>query len=450
MKLTVIGAGGIRMPLFVRSLLRRIENGATIETLAMNDIQPERLAIMGKLARHLVAESGVKLDVVVEPDLDKALAGSDAVVTTIRPGFEAGRIADENICKAAGILGQETVGAGGFAMAARAIPDLLAICARVRAVCPQAMILNFTNPAGIVTQALQDAGYDNVVGICDSADNVKDYVALSFDVDPSRIRTRVFGLNHLSATTQVWIDDEDVTAKLMADDTFLEKWFGIFGADLVRKLGALPNEYLYYYLLPEQAVPAVLAEPEGRGAKVLRITERFFAGAKDPQTADDPAALLKLHAACMSDRESSYMEYAWKDTDRGQRPDHHLAEGEGYAGVALNVIEGKWRAPVELALIVPNRGAVDWLAHSDVAEITCRVDANGITPIAPNVVPPMMEKLVHEMRVFESLTVLTVRHQNKRLAKWALSSHPLVGMRNIVEKVLDKFAATHPAVGSIK
>ncbi|MDP8222126.1 MAG: hypothetical protein P9L99_02090 [Candidatus Lernaella stagnicola] len=450
MKLTVVGAGGIRMPLFVRSLLRRIKRGTRVDTLAMFDIRPDRLEFMGPLARFLAEEAGVDLRVDVSPDLDTALAGADAVVTTIRPGFEEGRIADERICTEAGILGQETVGAGGFAMAVRAIPELLAICRRAKAVCPAAVVLNFTNPAGIVTQALQDAGYANVIGICDSADNVKDFVALSYDIDPTRIATRVFGLNHLSATTHVSVDGEDITAKLMADDAFLNKWFGIFGVDLVRELGAFPNEYLYYYLLPEQAVPNVLAETETRGQKVKRITDRFFAGAREGRIAEDPAALLALHTQCMSDRESSYMEYAWKETDAGQRPDHHLAEGEGYAGVALDVIDAKWTTPKEIALIVPSRGAVDWLAHYDIVEITCRVDANGATPIAPDAVPPRLRELVSEIRVFETLTVLTARHRSTRLAKWALAAHPLVAMRSVAERVLEEFAATHPAVGELR
>lgn len=450
MKLTVVGAGGIRMPLFVRSLLRRIKAGTRVDTLAMTDIRADRLMIMGRLARHLAETAGVDLDVQIETDLDAALTGADAVVTTIRPGFEVGRITDERICVDAGLLGQETVGAGGFAMAMRAIPELVEIASRAKTICPNAVLLNFTNPAGIVTQALRDAGFSQAIGICDSADNVKDFVALSYDIDPSRITTRVFGLNHLSATTTVTVDGEDITKKLMDDDAFLQRWFGIFGVDLVRDLGAFPNEYLYYYLLPEQALAGVLAEKETRGEKVLRITQRFFAGAADPQIADDPEKLLQLHAACMSDREASYMEYAWKDTDAGQRPDHHLAEGEGYAGVALNVIEATWRHPMDIALIVPNRGAVDWLADGDVIEVTCRVDENGVEPLPPDTIPPRLQELVREVKIFETLTVLASRHGSRRVGKWALSAHPLIVLRNLVERVYDRFAQAHPAIGALR
>lgn len=446
MKLTVIGAGGIRMPLFVRSLLRRVERGAAIKEFALTDIRPDRLEVMGRLTRHLVNQAGDPFDVTVTENLDEALTGAQAVVTTIRPGFEQGRITDEVICKNASILGQETVGAGGFAMTARSVPDLLHICKRTRAVADNARILNFTNPAGMVTQALHDAGYDEVVGICDSADNVKDYVALSYDVDVHRIRTRVFGLNHLSATMQVWIDDEDVTEKLMNDDAFLEKWFGIFGIDLVRTLGAFPNEYLYYYLLPSKAVPAMLNESETRGQKVLKLTEAFFAKVGKLE----PEALLAHHADCIGKREASYMEYAWKDTDGKQRPDHHLAEGEGYAGVALDVLEASTQQAGEIALSMPNRGAVHWLAHHDVVEITCRVDADGITPIAPPHVPPRLEALVREVKIFETLTVLALRHQSKRAAMWALSAHPLVGFHSSAEKVFAKFAAAHETIGALQ
>jgi 6-phospho-beta-glucosidase len=450
MKLTLVGGGGIRTPLFVRSLLRRVARGSRIDRLALTDIRPERLAIMGRLTQRLITQSGLALAVDVEPELDRALAGAGAVVTTIRPGFEIGRVQDELICREAGILGQETVGAGGFAMAARSIPDLLHIAARVRAVAPGARILNFTNPSGIVTQALADQGFGEVIGICDSADNVKEYIATQFGVAPARIRSRVFGLNHLSATMQVWIDGEDVTAKLLADDAFVDRWFGIFGRELVRELGAFPNEYLFYYLLPEKAVPAVLAEPETRGQKVVRLTDRFFARANEPGALDDPDALLAFHAACLAERDATYMEYAWKETAAKQRPDHHLAEGEGYAGVALDVLEAAETGGGEIALSVPNRGAIPWLAQHDVVEITCRVDADGAHPLPPPVVPSRLEALVRQVKIFETLTVLAVLHRSKQTAEWALAAHPLVGRVDAAKKVLRRFMKAHAALGGLR
>jgi 6-phospho-beta-glucosidase len=433
------------MPLFVRSLLRRVKRGSPVAVLSLTDVRPDRLEIMGRLAQGLAEQAGAPLRVEIEPELESAAAGADAVVTTVRPGFEEGRIADELICRRHGALGQETVGAGGFAMAARSIPALLDICRRVRAAAPEATILNFTNPSGLCTQALRDAGFDRVIGICDSADNVKEYVAVSFGVDPARLRSRVFGLNHLSATTQVWLDGEDITARLMANDVFLMKWFGVFGVERVRRLGAFPNEYLYYYLLPEQALAAVSAEKETRGQKVKRLTDRFFAGATDPATAGDPAKLLALHAACLADREASYMEYAWKDTADGKRPNHQLAEGEGYAGVALDVLEARWEKPQEMALIVPNRGAVGWLAAGDVIEVTCRVDAAGVAPLPPTQIPPRVADLVSRVRIFETMTALAIRHRCARTARWALAAHPLVQSDELAARLYDDFAAAHSA-----
>jgi 6-phospho-beta-glucosidase len=445
MKLTVVGAGGIRMPLFVRSLLRRVRRGAPVETLGMTDIQPERLAIMERLARHLIDRAGARIAVQADLELDRALAGADAVVLTIRPGFEEGRIADEAICRRRGVLGQETVGAGGFSMAARAIPQLVDICRRVQAVAPQATILNFTNPSGICTQALHDAGFGQTVGICDSADNVKEYVAMSWDIPLDRIRSRVFGLNHLSATTQVWVDGKDVTAQLMNDDAFIDKWFGIFGRDRVRRLGAFPNEYLYYYLMPAESLAATAAEKESRGQKVKRTTDRFFAGAADPHVGGDPEKLLALHTACLDDRSASYMEYAWKETADGHRPNHQLAEGEGYAGVALDVIEGRWRGPAEMALIYPNRGTVDWLACGDIVETTCRVDAHGVAPLPPPPISGALAKIVRQVRIFESLTAMSVRLRDASVARWALASHPLVGA-DLAGQLFADFAAAHAAL----
>ncbi|MBZ0271157.1 6-phospho-beta-glucosidase [bacterium] len=446
MHLAIVGGGGIRTPLFVESVLARQKKTRVIDRVTLHDIQPRRLSIIEPMARGLIERSGVPLTLSVTTDLDEALAGADIVVTTVRAGFERGRILDERIALDEGCIGQETVGAGGFAMALRSIPVVLDVARRLFDANPGAWLLNFTNPAGIVTQALHDAGYERAIGICDSANALARDAAAYLGASPRDVRLSVFGLNHLSLAWKAEIGGEDVVPRLIEDDAFLGRFLALYEPGRLRGLGALPNEYLYYYLYADAAYAHLKREEKTRGEKVLAMNERFFGGAFDGANVRSFDELTELHRAVLRSRHETYMDYAWKETAQKARPEEKLhVTGEGYAGVALDFIDALAAdAPARIVLNYRNGGAIPFFAHSDVAELSYDVFDGTLTPApAPRGMDAGFAKLLTRVKAYENLTCLCARTGDRDLAADVLSLNPLVPSRAVAARLVERFTREH-------
>ena len=197
MKLTLIGGGGVRSPLFVNSTLKRAER-LRLDELCLMDVDADKLAIIGNVCQMVARARNSPVRITTTTDARQAITGADYVVTSIRVGNEMGRINDERIALRHGVLGQETTGPGGFAMALRSIPAILGYAALIEELSPQAWMFNFTNPAGLVTQALRDAGFERSVGICDGANEAQHAVASYLDRPLDAVQHEMYGLNHLS------------------------------------------------------------------------------------------------------------------------------------------------------------------------------------------------------------------------------------------------------------
>ncbi|KXK20827.1 MAG: glycoside hydrolase family protein [Chloroflexi bacterium OLB15] len=221
MKLTIIGGGGVRTPRLIPSLIKRAARLDLTEVWLM-DTDAEKLSLIGGLCQTLAREAPFKL--ALTTDAHAAINGANHVITAVRPGLEKGRATDERICFAHGVLGQETTGAAGFAMAMRSIPAILEYARLVAEIgAPGAWIYNFTNPAGLVAQALHDSGIERIVGICDSANGAQHAVSRYLNVPNERVHHTVYGLNHLSWTPRVQVDKdasggEDVFPALLFDE----------------------------------------------------------------------------------------------------------------------------------------------------------------------------------------------------------------------------------------
>ncbi len=275
MKITLIGGGGVRSPLFTMTLLRWHQR-VGVHELCLMDVDEHKLSLFGSLSRELVRRAGDPFVVTTTTDPQSAMTGARHVVTTIRVGFEQGRALDERIALDHGVLGQETTGPGGFAMALRSIPAILHYANILQKVSPGAWMYNFTNPAGLVTQALQDAGYERSIGICDGANSGQNAIAAWEGVNHSRIHAEVFGLNHLSWCRHAWLDGEDLIPVAIADDRFLREAQGLFDPPLVRQVGMHLNEYLYYYYYAEKAIAAIRKERKTRGEEIMELNQRLM------------------------------------------------------------------------------------------------------------------------------------------------------------------------------
>lgn len=450
MKLTLIGGGGVRSPLFVMTLLRW-QPRVGVDELCLFDIDERKLKLFGPLCREIVHRGGDPFRLTTTLDAREALSGADHVVTTIRPGFEQGRAVDERISLNHGVLGQETTGPGGFAMALRSIPAILGYARLLEEVTPKAWMYNFTNPAGLVTQGVRDAGYNRIIGICDGANAGQFSLADWAGVAHKEVRTEVFGLNHLSWCRRAWLDGRDILPQALADDKFIREKQAAFEPQLVRMTGMHLNEYLYYYYYAEKAVAAILAESKTRGEEIVKLNQRLLEQLEEIGVEANPERALRIFFGYEKRRGSTYMHYAYggttiEEADQVQFFDADIpAEaGEGYAGVALSIIEAITRnVPLYTALNVPNETSIEGMEKDDVVEISCRVDAAGVHVLPNGEVPASQLELMKAVKLYERLAVRAIQARSKELAVQALMAHPLVLSYSRARPLVEEFLAAH-------
>jgi alpha-galactosidase/6-phospho-beta-glucosidase family protein len=442
-KLALVGGGGVRAPLFVQSALRRARRLGLAEICLM-DTAGEQLARIAPLCRELGRRGGAEVRITATQNAREAFEGADFVVTTVRPGGVAGRIADERIALAQNVIGQETTGAGGFAMALRSIPAILDYAKLLREISPAAWLFNFTNPAGLVTQALCDAGIERCVGICDSANGAQNAVARWLGIDDQAVETDVFGLNHLSFSRQAIVAGEDRLAAALADDRFLATTaLRVFEPHVVRRLGLWLNEYLYYYYYADRALADLLSGPT-RGEEIQAMNHKLWAALARTDLVRNPGPALDAYFAYEHGRSASYMQHAGGGVAAVAAEPWASEDGEGYAGVALSLIEAlRGGPPIRTALNVPNGGAIEGFEAGDVVEVSCRVDAQGIRPFAIGAVPEGQRYLVESVKHYERLTVEAVRRRSRDVAIEALVAHPLVLSYSRAEPLVDNYLKAH-------
>jgi 6-phospho-beta-glucosidase len=457
MKLTLIGGGGVRSPLFVSTALRWHER-LGLRELCLFDIDARKLALFGALCREVVRRGGDPFTITTTTDAREALSEVKHVVTTIRAGFEQGRAIDERIALRHGVLGQETTGPGGFAMALRSIPAILDYARLLQELSPGAWMYNFTNPAGLVTQALREAGFARTIGICDGANAGQSSIAHWAGVEERRIRAEVFGLNHLSWCRAAWLDGEDLLPRALADDRYLRQAQGLFDPAMVRMLGMHLNEYLYYYYYAEQALRAISSEGMTRGEEIVELNTRLIEQLEEIGVARNPERALRAFCGYEMRRGATYMHYAYggtsiEETNKNQLFDADIPEdaGEGYAGVALSLIEAIEADRVHYtALNVPNQGAIHGMLDSDVVEVSCRVDGNGAHPLRIGEVPAAQLGLMQAVKNYERLTVQAIRERSRSLAVQALMAHPLVLSYPRAKILVEEYLSAHAAYVDIE
>lgn len=466
-KLALIGGGSVRTYYFVESLVKFHEE-LGIGSLYIMDNDAEKLRIFGGMGKYLVNKADSKLEVVLTEDFTEAVTNADYVVTTLRVGQDEARCKDERIALDMGLIGQETTGAGGYSYATRTIPTILEYMRIIKEKSNNATVFNFTNPSGLVTQAIVDAGYNNVVGICDNATGIKIDLSNALKINASEMVVGVYGLNHLSWANSVDIGGVDVLPRLMANEDFIQGFhqFDYFDRDLIRHLGEIPNGYLYYFYHRERALKNLLASPMSRGESIKAINDKMMAELRKVDLDTEMERAIEIYHHYMHEREGSYMSielgsdhkhFAPPDADKlgirellGNRPFNEVYEG--YAGVVFNYIDSvNHNKGIDLAVSVANRGAVEGLADDDVVEVTCTIDKDGAHPMAFRNLPESNMLLVHTIKRYEKLTVEAVKHKSKELAVEALTIHPLVSSYSLAKELVDKYCEVNkPFTGEWK
>ena len=443
MKIAVIGGAGVRTVIFINGLLARYKK-LNIDEVVLYDIDSEKQEIIGKLCAHVIKRKKEELKVGIAKRPIEAITGADYIVTTLRVGGDHSRVVDETIALTEGVIGQETTGVGGFSMAVRTIPVLLEYCKLIQEHAPNAWIFNFTNPSGLVTQALRSAGYDKIIGICDAPSSTKLRMANRLGVEEKDLYVEFFGLNHLSWIRSVKKNGKEILGDLLADDDFLNsvQEFAMFDPELLRSIGYLPNEYLYYYYHREKALKNIQKSGETRGKTIEAVNLQMMEELKAMDMDADPEGALQIFLYYMALRESSYMSI---ETGSGKREEIkrgklEVPDGMGYAGVMLDCIEGlQSEEGYSLVLSVENQGCIQGLLDEDVIEVTCNVSKKGICPVPIGEVPEHAYLLMRLIKMYEKLTVKAIMHKSKETAIQALTLHPLINSYSLAKTLVERY-----------
>ena len=433
MKLAILGGGGFRVPLVYGALL----GDDLVDRVSLYDVSTPRLSAIGSVLRQLGADSEAAPVVETTSDLDVALEGADFIFSAIRVGGLEGRTADERVALDLGLLGQETTGPGGLAYGLRTLPTAVQVAERVAAVCPEAWVINFTNPAGMITEAMQQILGERVIGICDSPIGLGRRAARALGHDPSRTSVAYVGLNHLGWLNGLGYDGRDVLPSLIASPSLLAtiEEGRLFGAEWIQALGCLPNEYLYYYYFTRDAVASIKGGAETRGEFLLNQQRAFYEA-----VAADPSTALAQWRRIREERDATYMKES-RTTSR----DAADIEGGGYEGVALAIMVAIARNErASMILNVRNGSTVPGLPADAVVEVPCTVDADGPHPLAAASIPGDQLGLLQQVKAVEQLTIQAARDHSPALALKAFALHPLVDSVTTARLLLANYKARHP------
>ncbi len=442
-KLVLVGGGGFRVPLVYRALAAGRFAGL-IDSLTLVDADPARARAVARVLAAMPLPGGSRPPaVVVEPEIRKALAGAAVVFAAVRSGGSAGRVFDERTALRAGLLGQETVGAGGISYALRSIPDMVGLGRLMAEHCPAAWLVNFTNPAGMVTEALQPVLGGRVIGICDSASGLvaRAAAAAGVELEPGSLRgVDYVGLNHLGWLRRLESEGSDRLPGLLADPGRLSSFEEgrIFGPDLLGVLGSLPNEYLFYYYFHREALRAVRSAERTRG-EVLHDQQRRLYEALT--AAPDPFAVWER---ARLERESGYLAEARPE---GEERDEADLAGGGYERIALNLMHALLTGtPADLILNLPNGGTIPELPRDAVIEVPSRVSAEGASPLPTGVLSAHQLGLMSAVKAVEQETVKAAVHGDRDAALRAFTLHPLIDSAHAAAAVLAGYEEAFPAL----
>lgn len=403
-KIAVIGGGSTYTPELVEGIgLRR--GVLPVDELALHDIDVGRLEIVGGLARRILSKLEFSGRLVTTTDRETAIEGASFVLVQLRVGGMAARLRDETIPPRFGCIGQETTGPGGFAKALRTVPVVLSIADDMRRLgAPGAWLLDFTNPAGLVTQALLDHGH-RAIGLCNVPIGFQRDFAKRFDVDPERVRLEHVGLNHLSWERRVFVDGVDRLPELIeghADELAEEVETS---PELLRLMRAIPSYYLrYYYSTAEVLAQQGRARP--RAEEVMEIERGLLDMYRDPALDVKPKLLEERGGAFYSEASAMLIESLYRD-----------------------------RGDVQVVNTL-NRGAIPNLTDDVVVEVACRIDREGAHPLAVDPLAPEMLGLVGQVKAYERLAVQAAVTGDRAVALKALMTNPLVREYEVARQLL--------------
>lgn len=456
MKIAIIGGAGVRVPLLTRGLL---SSELPIEHFALYDVDRQRLSQIGRLAEHAAHPKQVEFslhhgDALNDAALSACLANANIVFMSIRPGDVNQRARDEQTALEHQVIGQETIGPAGFAMAMRTIPHALRYAEMMEAVCPDAWILNFTNPVSIITQAIyQYYPKLKINGICDTPSELFAEVAHLLNAELSACHFDYVGLNHLGFLREVYIHGRPHLKKLIETPDLLRQAYRtpVFSTESLTKWRILPTEYVYYYLHPDQARDRLAQQNISRGKQLVELNSRFFIELN--ACLDSRAAALKVYEAYLKERDSTYM-----SLEAGALRTMTVAtQLTGYDKIALSTARAIFLGLGDvIALNVANHGNLSFLRPNDIIEVPCIVNRSGVWPLHCSKQRlehetdehhdlyglGEFEDLIKKVKAYERQTIAAAVSKDQDAAREALQANPLIDSDQLASQLIEQLIAT--------
>jgi 6-phospho-beta-glucosidase len=405
-KVAVVGAGSTYTPELVEGFATRADR-FPMDELVLLDIDRERLEVVGALADRMLRRAGWPGSLTLTGERDQALEGADFVIVQLRVGGQAARYLDETIPPRFGCIGQETTGPGGFAKALRTVPVVLELAEETsKRGAPGAWFVDFTNPTGLVTQALLDEGH-RALGLCNVAIGFQRWFASHFGVEPERVQLEHVGLNHLSWERAVLVDGVDRLPEILDRELDVVVEEAGLPSELIRALGAIPSYYLHYYYLTGEVL-----DEQGSGART-----------RAEEVMEIEAGLLELYRDPSLDAKPKLLE------ERG---------GAFYSEAAAQLVASLRAGTGDIQVVnLRNEGAIPNLADDDVVEIPARIDRDGAHPLPLAPLPPEMLGLVQHAKAYERLAIEAAKTGDRVRALKALMANPLVRDYRTAAPLLD-------------
>lgn len=422
LKVVVIGGGSSYTPEIIEGFIQKYKE-MPISELWLVDIEEGRhkLDIVGELAKRMVKEAGVPIEVKLTLDRREAIAGADFVTTQMRVGLLEARRKDEHIPISHGVIGQETTGPGGMLKALRTIPVILDICKDIEELAPNAWMLNFTNPAGIVTEAVQKHSKVKTVGLCNSPINFQKFLAKEYGVSEREVLPEFVGINHLHWVTAAYVNGEDKLQEMInggKDHSAANVTRFDWDADFLRSLGAIPTYYLRYFYMTDTMFAEMKESLEKDGTRadiVSRVEAELFELYKDVNLREKPKQLEK----------------------RG---------GAYYSEAAVNLMHAIYTDKRDIqTLNVRNGGIINFLPEDASIEVNCVVTAQGPVPLPLQRIPEQIKGLLHAVKTYESLTIEAAITGDRGIALQAMVHHPLVPSVAVAKQLLEEMLEAHKA-----
>jgi 6-phospho-beta-glucosidase len=431
-KVGCIGGGGVRTPLVIFGINESARE-LGIDEVVLYDVDSERAKMMAAMGRAVVEREGGTLRVRESSRIEDAVEGADFVLSSIRVGGVAGRTHDERAAIEHGYPGQETTGPAGMAMALRTVPVAIEQAQIVHKFAPRAWLINFTNPAGLVTQAVMHHTDARVVGICDTPSEMLHRIASVLGAE-SEVRCEYLGLNHLGWVRKIELRDDDVTDRVLSDDALLTQLYSapLFDHQLIRALGLIPTEYLYFYYSRRRALANQRSRGSTRGAEVERLNLELFRRLGSLLSAGDGPGAVRAYIDYLNARSGTYMLLE----ATGQQELHSTAGADedpfraanGYHRIALDVMRAlRGRQSRRVIVNVRNQGAIEGIESNDVVEVRCRIANDCILPEPCGALPAAVRGLVLQMKEYERATIEAAVAGSTALARKAMLLNPAIG-----------------------